>query len=95
MVVLLNYIHQIRLSHSIHYILVKRLFILLDDLLRVIGILILGIFKETKMQVDITKQEAWKLIDAIKAYMSDYTVTGPVHKTFDSVIKKLKDVVKE
>lgn len=47
------------------------------------------------MQIDITKQEAWKLIDAIKAYMSDYTVTGPVHKTFDGITKKLKEVVKE
>jgi len=47
------------------------------------------------MQIDITKQEAWKLMDAIKAYMSDYTVTGPVHKTFDTITKKLKEVVKE
>lgn len=47
------------------------------------------------MQIDISKQEAWKLIDAIKAYMRDYTVAGPVHKTFDSITKKLKEVVKE
>jgi hypothetical protein len=47
------------------------------------------------MQIDISKQEAWKLIDAIKAYMKDYTVTGPVHKTFDSITKKLKGVIKE
>ena len=47
------------------------------------------------MQIDITKQEAWKLIDAISAYMKDYTVTGPVNKTFDSITKKLKQVVKE
>jgi hypothetical protein len=44
------------------------------------------------MQIDITKQEAWKLIDAIKAYMKDYTVAGPVHKIFDNVTKKLKKV---
>ena len=42
------------------------------------------------MEIDITKQEAWKLIDAIKAYMKDYTVTGPVHKTFDNITKKTK-----
>jgi hypothetical protein len=47
------------------------------------------------MQIEITKQEAWKLIDAINAYMKDYTVTGAVHKTFDNISKKLKEVVKE
>jgi len=46
------------------------------------------------MEIDITKQEAWKLIDAVKAYMKDYTVTGTVHKTFDSISKKLKEVIK-
>lgn len=47
------------------------------------------------MEIDITKQEAWKLIDAIVAYKKDYTVTGAVSKTFDSITKKLKEVVKE
>lgn len=47
------------------------------------------------MEIDITKQEAWKLMDAIKAYMKDYTVTGPVHKTFDGLNKKLKKVLQE
>ena len=47
------------------------------------------------MEIDISKQEAWKLMDAISAYMKDYTVTGPVHKTFDSITKKLKEIVKE
>ena len=47
------------------------------------------------MEIDITKQEAWKLIDAVQAYMKDYTVTGAVHKTFDNITKKLKEVVKE
>jgi hypothetical protein len=47
------------------------------------------------MEIDITKQEAWKLIDAIQAYMKDYTVTGPVHKTFDAITKKLKGVLQE
>lgn len=44
------------------------------------------------MQVEISKQEAWKLLDAIKMYMKDYTVTGPVHKIFDNMAKKLKKV---
>lgn len=47
------------------------------------------------MEIDITKQEAWKLMDAISAYKKDYTVTGPVNKIFDNVTKKLKEVVKE
>lgn len=47
------------------------------------------------MQVDINKQEAWKILDAIKSYMKDYTLTGPVQKTFDSITKKLKEVVNE
>jgi hypothetical protein len=47
------------------------------------------------MQIDINKQEAWKLMDAIKAYLSDYTLTGQANKTFDTITKKLKEVVKE
>jgi hypothetical protein len=44
------------------------------------------------VEIDISKQEAWKLIDAITAYTKDYTVTGSVSKTFDNLIKKLKIV---
>lgn len=44
------------------------------------------------MQIDISKQEAWKLLDAITAYTKDYTVSGSVSKTFDNIIKKLKVV---
>jgi len=47
------------------------------------------------MEIDISKQEAWKLMDAINAYLKDYTVTGPVGKTFDNITKKLKEIVKE
>jgi hypothetical protein len=47
------------------------------------------------MQIEISKQEAWKLMDAIVAYKKDYTVTGSVSKTFDNITKKLKEVVKE
>lgn len=47
------------------------------------------------MQIDITKQEAWKLMDALDAYKKDYTVTKPVVKIFDTITKKLKTVVKE
>ena len=47
------------------------------------------------MEIELSKQEAWKLIDAIVAYKKDYTVTGAVSKTFDNVTKKLKEIVKE
>ena len=47
------------------------------------------------MEIDISKQEAWKLIDAISAYKKDYTVTGAVSKTFDNITKKLKEIVKD
>ena len=45
------------------------------------------------MEIDINKQEAWKLLDAIVTYKKDYTLTGPVNKIFDSITKKLKLVV--
>jgi hypothetical protein len=47
------------------------------------------------MQIDINKQEAWKLMDAVKAYLKDYTLTAQANKTFDTITKKLKEVVKE
>jgi len=46
------------------------------------------------MQIDISKQEAWKLLDAIKAYCNDYTMTGAVGKTFDNLTKKLQKIAK-
>jgi hypothetical protein len=47
------------------------------------------------MEIDITKQEAWKLMDALVAYKKDYTVTKPVIKIFDTITKKLKGVLQE
>jgi hypothetical protein len=47
------------------------------------------------MQIEINKQEAWKLLDAIKAYLNDYTLTEQANKTFDSITKKLKVIVKD
>jgi len=47
------------------------------------------------MEIEFSKQEAWKILDAISAYKKDYTVTGAVSKTFDNITKKLKKVVKE
>jgi hypothetical protein len=47
------------------------------------------------MEIDISKQEAWKILDALVAYKKDYTLTGPVNKIFETVTKKLKEVVQE
>ena len=47
------------------------------------------------MQIDITKQEAWKILDAIKSYSKDYTVSDSVNKVFNSVTKKLQGVVND
>lgn len=47
------------------------------------------------MNVEISKQEAWKILDAIAAYTKDYTVTGSVEKTFSSIKKKLQKVIND
>jgi len=47
------------------------------------------------MQIDISKQEAWKLLDAIKAYSKDYSLTGAVSKTFSNLTKKLEKITRE
>lgn len=47
------------------------------------------------MQIEITKQEAWKILDAIQAYTKDYTVTGAVSKTFSNIVSKLQKVTNE
>ena len=38
------------------------------------------------MQIDITKNEAWKIIDALASYKKDYALTAPVIKTIDNLI---------
>lgn len=43
------------------------------------------------MNIDISPNEAWKILDAIEAYKKDYAVSGVVEKTLSSVVKKLKD----
>lgn len=42
------------------------------------------------MTIDISKNEAWKILDALQAYKKDYALTGPVVKTIDNLTKKLK-----
>jgi len=45
------------------------------------------------MQIDISKNEAWKILDALASYKKDYALSGVVIKTIDSAIKKLKNAV--
>jgi len=47
------------------------------------------------MNIDITKQEAWKILDAIKAYTKDYSISGAVTKTFHNITTKLEKVVND
>jgi hypothetical protein len=42
------------------------------------------------MQVDLSPSEMWKILDAIKAFKDDYSVSIPVQKIFSSLEKKLK-----
>lgn len=47
------------------------------------------------MQVDLSSNEMWKILDAIIAYRKDYAVSGAVEKTLLTVEKKLKGVINE
>jgi hypothetical protein len=47
------------------------------------------------MNIDITKNEAWKILDALKSYKKDYALSGAVEKTIDTIIKKVKDITNE
>lgn len=47
------------------------------------------------MQIDITKQEAWKVLDAIEAYKQDYELSKPILATFKSIEKKMTKIVNE
>jgi hypothetical protein len=45
------------------------------------------------VNISISKNEAWKLLDAIKSYQKDYALTAPTNKLFDSLTKKLNSIV--
>lgn len=47
------------------------------------------------MQTEITKQEAWKILDAIVAYRNDYELSKPIIATFKSIEKKMNKIVNE
>lgn len=43
--------------------------------------------------VNLTNNEIWKILDAIKVYQKDYAVNGAVQKTFSNIIFKLEKIV--
>lgn len=43
--------------------------------------------------VNLSNNEIWKILDAIKVYQKDYVVTGAVEKTFANIVSKLEKVV--
>jgi len=45
------------------------------------------------MNIEISKQEAWRMLDAVNAYKKDYSVTAAVNKVLESLSKKLKKIV--
>lgn len=45
------------------------------------------------MEVNLTPNEIWKILDAIKSYKKDYSVAVSVQKTFDIIEKKLKTAI--
>lgn len=45
------------------------------------------------MQVDISKQEAWRILDAIETYEKDYSVSASVTKVIKKLKQKLKKIV--
>lgn len=50
--------------------------------------------QDKSISISISKNEAWKLLDAVVAYQKDYALTGPTNKIFDVLIKKLTTITK-
>jgi len=46
-------------------------------------------------QVELTKTEAWRILDALQVYRQDYELTAAALKTIKNAEKKLKKVVNE
>lgn len=47
------------------------------------------------MQVELSPNEMWKILDAIVAYKKDYAVAAVVTKTLGGVEAKLKQCLKD
>lgn len=43
------------------------------------------------MTLTLTKNEMWKILDAINAYQKDYAVSVAVQKTFNNIKDKLQE----
>lgn len=49
--------------------------------------------QDKSVSILINKNEAYKLLDAIKSYQKDYALTGPTNKIFDNLTKKLNAII--
>ena len=47
------------------------------------------------MKVEITKQEAWRILDSIIAYKDDYELSTAVKTTIRTIEKKMKKIVND
>jgi hypothetical protein len=45
------------------------------------------------MNIEISKQEAWRLLDALETYEKDYSVSVSATETIKKLKKKLKQIV--
>lgn len=45
--------------------------------------------------VELSKNELWKILDAIIAYKKDYNVSKTVEKLLDDTARKLKEALNE
>lgn len=45
------------------------------------------------MNIELSKQEAWRLLDALECYQKDYSVSDASNKNIETVKKKLKKIV--
>ena len=43
--------------------------------------------------IRLSKNEMWKILDAIKSYQQNYALTGPTVKILNSVEKKLNSIL--
>jgi len=47
------------------------------------------------MYLEISSSEAWKIIDAIKAYPENYHVSEPIQKMFKKIRKDIEKAIKD